>query len=61
MKRYADEVKVAIDIYNDAWKNNWGFLPLTPREAEHLFTEIRPVIVPEGVSFSRRSTESRRR
>ena len=52
MNRYADEVKVAIDIYNDAWKNNWGFLPLTPREAEHLFTAIRPIIVPEGILFA---------
>ena len=51
MNRYAEDVKLAIDIYNDAWKDNWGFLPVLPREAEHMFAAIRPIAIPELVLF----------
>lgn len=49
MRRYEDELDIIIDIFNDAWANNWGFVPLTEAEARHLATEIRPLIDPCGV------------
>jgi ribosomal protein S18 acetylase RimI-like enzyme len=33
-------------VFNEAWKSNWGFVPLTDAEAEHLAKEMRPVIDP---------------
>ena len=33
-------------VFNRAWKNNWGFVPFTPAEAEHMAKEMRPIIDP---------------
>jgi GNAT superfamily N-acetyltransferase len=33
-------------VFNEAWKKNWGFVPFTPAEAEHLAKEMRPIIDP---------------
>ena len=35
MKRFAEEVKTVVDIFNDAWQDNWGFVPMTQAEVEH--------------------------
>lgn len=35
-------------IYNQAWEKNWGFVPFTEAEFEHLAREMKPLIVPEG-------------
>ena len=46
MHRFKDEMRGAIAVYNDAWSANWGFVPVTEREVEHLIAAIRPVIRP---------------
>jgi len=33
-------------VFNQAWKNNWGFVPFTEAEAEHMAREMRPIIDP---------------
>jgi GNAT superfamily N-acetyltransferase len=33
-------------VFNEAWKDNWGFVPFTPAEAVHLAKEMRPIIDP---------------
>jgi len=33
-------------VFNQAWKNNWGFVPFTTAEAEHMAKEMRPIIDP---------------
>jgi GNAT superfamily N-acetyltransferase len=33
-------------VFNEAWKNNWGFVPFTKAEAEHMAKEMRPIIDP---------------
>ena len=35
-------------IYNQAWEKNWGFVPFTEAEFEHLAREMKPLIVPQG-------------
>ena len=44
MSRFDAEVGAAMDIYNVAWAENWGHVPYTRREADHLARELRPVI-----------------
>jgi len=34
-------------IYNDAWKENWGFLPLSDDDIAALATELKPILVPQ--------------
>src|SRR6266513_640517 len=33
-------------VFNEAWKNNWGFVPFTEAEAKHMGSEMRPIIIP---------------
>ncbi len=35
------------DVYNDAWSANWGFVPITEAEAEHMAKALKMAIVPE--------------
>jgi hypothetical protein len=44
MKKFESEMRLILDIYNDAWTENWGFLPLTPAEATAVIAAIRPII-----------------
>ncbi len=34
-------------IFNDGWKNNWGFLPFTQPELDHLAKELKLVMRPD--------------
>ncbi len=38
------EVRRFSVIYNEAWENNWGAVPLTERELEQLAKEIKPIL-----------------
>lgn len=46
MKRWADEVRLAKDIYNDAWADNWGFVRLTDEEFDKVAAGLKPMIDP---------------
>jgi len=39
-----EEVAALIGIFNDAWADNWGFVPFTPEDMEHLAGELRPLL-----------------
>jgi GNAT superfamily N-acetyltransferase len=44
-KRHLEqEVRAFIDVYNEAWASNWGFVPLTDHELVHMAKELRPVL-----------------
>ncbi|RMF14388.1 MAG: dATP pyrophosphohydrolase [Alphaproteobacteria bacterium] len=51
-KRYEEEIATVIDIFNDAWSDNWGFVPMTDREVEQMAKEIRPLLHPSRVFFA---------
>jgi len=36
-------------IYNEAWRNNWGFVPFSEKEFEFMTRELKPILVPEFV------------
>ena len=46
LRRPTDESHRLSSVFNEAWKNNWGFVPFTEAEAKHMATEIRPIIDP---------------
>jgi GNAT superfamily N-acetyltransferase len=49
MKRYDEEVELAKVVYNAAWEQNWGFVPMTDHEIEHLGDELKFIIDPDLV------------
>lgn len=52
MKRFADEVELVKELYNQAWEQNWGFVPLTEAEIDHLAKQLKPIVVPDLVIFA---------
>jgi hypothetical protein len=51
---YWAEVRRFIDVYNEAWERNWGFVPLTRAEIEEHARRLRHVIDPSLVVIAER-------
>lgn len=47
MKQLDREVRIVMDIFNDAWKENWGFVPLSEDELGQLASDFKLILVPE--------------
>jgi hypothetical protein len=43
-RRFAEEARVILDLLNDAWSGNWGFVPLTESEIAHAGKKLKPII-----------------
>jgi len=43
-KDYSNEIRRIVDIYNDAWSGNWGFVPLTEAEGEAMAKQMRMLL-----------------
>jgi hypothetical protein len=39
--RYREELALVADIFNDAWSENWGFLPLGEDELDHMAKSMK--------------------
>jgi GNAT superfamily N-acetyltransferase len=39
-------------IYNEAWRNNWGFVPFTEAEFAHLTNEMKPLVRPDFTAIA---------
>jgi len=48
LKKIAEESLRIRAIYNQAWQKNWGFVPFTEAESEHMAREMKPLLEPEG-------------
>ncbi|NNE70980.1 MAG: hypothetical protein HKN29_11545 [Rhodothermales bacterium] len=46
MKRFKEEAAIIRDIFNDGWQDNWGHVPMTPSEFDHLAAEMKQVVDP---------------
>jgi GNAT superfamily N-acetyltransferase len=49
MERFEEEAQTILDIYNDAWENNWGHVPMTDAEFDQLAHDLRQIVDPEMV------------
>lgn len=47
MKNWDAEIDRLLDIYNDAWLDLWGFVPLSEKELRHIAADLKMVIQPE--------------
>ncbi|HIJ75906.1 MAG TPA: hypothetical protein HPP81_04240 [Deltaproteobacteria bacterium] len=44
----AEEV---LEIFNESWDDNWGHIPLTKRQFQDVFKELRPLLRPELIDL----------
>ena len=51
MKNFDQEIERIKEIYNNAWEKNWGFVPMSDAEIDHLAAQLKTVVVPELVTF----------
>jgi GNAT superfamily N-acetyltransferase len=52
MKDFDGEVERIKELYNSAWEKNWGFVPMTEHEIDHLAEQFKPVVIPELVPMA---------
>ncbi len=52
MKNLRADVHLIVDIYNSAWSQNWGFLPISPEEGDSICDSLRIIIDPGMVRFA---------
>lgn len=52
MKRFQDELAIVKRIYNSAWEKNWGFVPMTDAEIDHMAKQLKPAVIPEFTRFA---------
>lgn len=51
MRHFDQEVEHVKELYNSAWAKNWGFVPMTDQEIEHIAGQLRQMIDPDICSF----------
>ncbi len=42
--RFDEEAAIILSILNDAWSDNWGFVPLTPPEIKDVGVKLKPIV-----------------
>jgi hypothetical protein len=47
MKNLDADLRVIMDVYNDAWSDNWGFVASTERELTKMAADLKLIAVPE--------------
>jgi GNAT superfamily N-acetyltransferase len=52
MKDFQGEVERIKELYNAAWEKNWGFVPMTEHEIDHLAEQFKPVVIPDMVPMA---------
>ena len=43
-RKFEEEAAIILGILNDAWSDNWGFVPLTPPEIEDVGVKLKPIV-----------------
>ena len=47
IKDFKNEVQRIKKIYNAAWERNWGFIPMTDKEFDHLGVQMKQILDPK--------------
>jgi GNAT superfamily N-acetyltransferase len=56
-RQMAAEVRSFMDVYNEAWGDNWGFVPVTDEEAEFQAKNLKQVIEEEWTFMAEKDGE----
>jgi hypothetical protein len=43
-RKFDEEAAIILAILNDAWSDNWGFVPLTPPEIADVGVKLKPIV-----------------
>lgn len=51
-KNWKHEVETMWNIYNDAWEDNWGFVPMTKDEFHHTAKDLKAILDERTICFA---------
>ncbi|MGD9472870.1 MAG: N-acetyltransferase [Novosphingobium sp.] len=52
LKRFDEEAATILHILNDAWSDNWGFVPFTEREIAYTSKKLKPLVRPDLIRIA---------
>jgi GNAT superfamily N-acetyltransferase len=52
LKHFDRDAAIICDILNDAWSDNWGFVPFTPKEIEYTGKALKPLVQPSLIRIA---------
>jgi hypothetical protein len=47
LKNLDRDVELVVDMFNDAWSDNWGFVPFTRKEVQKMAADFKLLLLPE--------------
>ncbi len=50
--KFDEEARLILNLLNDAWSNNWGYVPLTEAEIKYAGKKLKPIIFEELVRIA---------
>jgi hypothetical protein len=50
--RFDEEARLILNLLNDAWSNNWGYVPLTEAEIAYAGKKLKPIIFEDLVRIA---------
>jgi hypothetical protein len=50
--RFAEESRLILNLLNDAWSDNWGYVPLTEAEIAYAGKKLKPIIYEDLVRIA---------
>ena len=55
--RFGEEAALVLNLLNDAWSNNWGYVPLTEAEIAYAGKKLKPIIFNDLVRIAEHEGE----
>lgn len=52
LARFDREAALILEILNEAWASNWGFVPLTDAEVAHVGRKLKPIVIANQVRIA---------
>lgn len=52
MSDFQGEIRRVKEVYNSAWSHNWGFVPMTDEEINHMAYQLKKIVDPDLVLFA---------
>lgn len=56
--RYVREIERAMEVFNDSWSENWGYLPYSDEQVQHMANDLKPLIEADGFWFAEKDGEA---
>lgn len=56
--KFVQEIERAMDVFNDSWSENWGYLPYSDAQVQHMANDLKPLIEADGFWFAEKDGEA---